>query len=532
MSENEDKNEEFELRQFMRNKYFYGKLMTVTDFELEQEYFNRKRYLLNRLIYGKGLLCGFRHFKVLTENSSEEVSIIFKDGGVAFDSLGQEIVVPKNVEKKILVKSDKSFNKNDFRDITYLYLKYSPRYSSLASEHVTLASNSQDSLNGCPRILEDFEVIASVNYPEEEKNEMRSCTADARTDTKVFFVAVKKDSKGELSIDEVESSLWRYYLKDHIGSSTRNVSATGILHFKDFNTNTITSNLIDPKLGKGPIFVQLGQETEDGIKVTTGDDGDLWEKGFSKLHLGAIIEPHSGKFRVKVVFDDDENDRKSIRVRWWAFVADKIYKAEEVDGEAEAEVIIKKFNFVSDPEVEAKIVENGLCESGVKNCMTDGKILGGDHYARIEKGLTLIKKDKALIKAYVALNGNQTKLAKLIIEQEQDEERTLMENEEWYVGGGWVLEVEDIYKELVPPTAEIKISFKEKEPKYFKVSKGSLVTYCDDIDGETGVPLFVTYVRDINIPGTDIEFNNLTLSRESNIILKYTWAISNIVELD
>jgi hypothetical protein len=232
---------------------------------------------------------------------------------------------------------------------------------------------------------------------------------------------------------------------------------------------------------------------------------------------------------MKMVFDNDEIDRKSIRVRWWAFMADKIYKAEEVEEETEAEVILKKFNFVSDPEVEAKIVKNGLCESGAKNCMTDGKILGGDHYARIEKGLTLIKKDKGLIKAYVALNGNQTKPAKLIIEQEKDEERTLMEDEEWYIGGGWVLEVENIYKDIMPPTAEIKISFKEKEPKYFKVSKGSLVTYCDDIEGETGVPLFVTYIHDIN---TNIEFNNLMWSREPNIVLKYTWAISNTVELD
>lgn len=524
MPENEEKNEELELRQFMRNKYFYGKRMTVTDFELEQEYFNRKRYLLNRLIYGEGLLCGFRHFKVLTGNSNGEVSIIFEDGGVALDSLGQEIVVPKNVEKKILFESDESFNKNGFSDIAYLYLKYSPRCSSLASEHEMITSNSQKSQDGCPRILEDFEVIESVNHPEEEKNKMGSCTADAKTDTKVFFAAIKKDSNGELSIDEEESSLWWHYLKDR-----NNVSATGIVHFKDFDTNTITSNLIDPKLGKGPIFVQLGQETEEGQKIMTGDAGDLWEKGFSKLHLGAIIEPHSGKFRVKVVFDNGEIDRKSIRVRWWAFMADKIYKAEEVEEEAEAEVILKKFNFVSDPEVEAKIVENGLCESGAKNCMTDGKILGGDHYARIEKGLTLIKKDKGLIKAYVALNGNQTKPAKLIIEQEKDEERTLMEDEEWYIGGGWVLEVEDIYKDIMPPTAEIKISFKEKESKYFKVSKGSLVTYCDDIEGETGVPLFVTYIHDIN---TNIEFNNLMWSREPNIVLKYTWAISNTVELD
>ncbi|HPS88674.1 MAG TPA: hypothetical protein PLC35_01660, partial [Methanosarcina vacuolata] len=93
-------------------------------------------------------------------------------------------------------------------------------------------------------------------------------------------------------------------------------------------------------------------------------------------------------------------------------------------------------------------------------------------------------------------------------------------------------EVEDIYKDLMPPTAEIKISFKENEPKYFKVSKGSLVTYCDDIEGETGVPLFVTYVHDINIPGNDTSLNNMLLSKEPYLVLKYTWAISNKVGMD
>ena len=66
--------EESTLHQFQRNKYFYGKLMTVRDFELEQEYFNGKRYLLNRLIHGKGLLYGFSDLE-LSPGGSDEVQI-------------------------------------------------------------------------------------------------------------------------------------------------------------------------------------------------------------------------------------------------------------------------------------------------------------------------------------------------------------------------------------------------------------------------------------------------------------------------
>ena len=41
-----------------RNNYFFAKLMTVRDFFAEQTYFNNKRWLLNRLIHGWGVVCG------------------------------------------------------------------------------------------------------------------------------------------------------------------------------------------------------------------------------------------------------------------------------------------------------------------------------------------------------------------------------------------------------------------------------------------------------------------------------------------
>ena len=43
---------------FARNRYFYGKLLTVRDFEVEQRYHCTKRELLNRLLHGAGVVCG------------------------------------------------------------------------------------------------------------------------------------------------------------------------------------------------------------------------------------------------------------------------------------------------------------------------------------------------------------------------------------------------------------------------------------------------------------------------------------------
>ncbi len=69
-----------------RNNYFYGKLMDELHFRMEQTYINRKRWLLNRLSLGTGVLCGL---KVEAKNGQVCVS-----PGVAIDALGREIIVP------------------------------------------------------------------------------------------------------------------------------------------------------------------------------------------------------------------------------------------------------------------------------------------------------------------------------------------------------------------------------------------------------------------------------------------------------
>ena len=47
-----------ELKTPVRNRYFYGKLLDVFHFELEQSYFNAKRWRLNRRVFGFGVICG------------------------------------------------------------------------------------------------------------------------------------------------------------------------------------------------------------------------------------------------------------------------------------------------------------------------------------------------------------------------------------------------------------------------------------------------------------------------------------------
>jgi hypothetical protein len=78
-----------ELSPPVRNRYFYGKMLDAYHFELETNYFNAKRSLINRMVHGYGVLCGI---DVLAGKPSYSVMLA---PGVAIDRWGREVVVPK-----------------------------------------------------------------------------------------------------------------------------------------------------------------------------------------------------------------------------------------------------------------------------------------------------------------------------------------------------------------------------------------------------------------------------------------------------
>ena len=72
---------------FERNNYFYGKQFTVRDLLQEQSYFNDKRYLINRMVLGWGVVCGLDVYWNPKKRS------IVVEPGMALDCCGHEIVV-------------------------------------------------------------------------------------------------------------------------------------------------------------------------------------------------------------------------------------------------------------------------------------------------------------------------------------------------------------------------------------------------------------------------------------------------------
>jgi hypothetical protein len=101
---------------FKRNNYFYGKLLTTADFQAEQNYFINKQRLINRTLFGKGVVSG------LEVTADKSAGIIRLSEGFALDGYGREIVLPKQMMFNLTQKyTQKEVGKT--RDL-FVWIKY------------------------------------------------------------------------------------------------------------------------------------------------------------------------------------------------------------------------------------------------------------------------------------------------------------------------------------------------------------------------------------------------------------------------
>lgn len=107
---------------FVRNNYFYGKLLSVRDFQEEQKYFNDKRRLSHFLTTGAGVVSGMN--VVLLDETT-----IALEKGFALDYMGREIVVAESVTKK--VSTIKGFDDLEDTENVYICIAYDEREDEL-----------------------------------------------------------------------------------------------------------------------------------------------------------------------------------------------------------------------------------------------------------------------------------------------------------------------------------------------------------------------------------------------------------------
>lgn len=141
---------------FERNRYFYGKLLTVRDFESEQKYLNDKRRLLNRLLFGSGVVAGMQVVAVDDKTITVEM-------GLAIDYIGREIVVPSPVTLKLSMID--GFTNNEYKKNVYLYVAYDEK----GREPVHSVGNSSvrgDEVGEYNRLLESYRLFIKEEAPD------------------------------------------------------------------------------------------------------------------------------------------------------------------------------------------------------------------------------------------------------------------------------------------------------------------------------------------------------------------------------
>ena len=129
---------------FEKNNYFYGKLLSVDDFRLEQQYGNDKRRMLNRFLYGAGVVTGMNVVAV------DDTTVLI-ESGLALDYSGREIVIDEPVARRLQTLDGFGDYEDDY-NTGYLYLCVAYEEEEMQAVHSISHSDGKDN-SGCSTCL-------------------------------------------------------------------------------------------------------------------------------------------------------------------------------------------------------------------------------------------------------------------------------------------------------------------------------------------------------------------------------------------
>ena len=154
------------LRQFERNRYFHGKLMTARDMQLEQEYHRDRLDTLSQHLVGTGTVCGLE----TTVEEDEGILEVTVQPGLAIDSHGRPVVVEHRATEEIELST--------IADEVSVYLEY----NNCVKETVPVPGSEDACGEECTynRIREilvfpssaDFDLAAGESQPEPTHDEL------------------------------------------------------------------------------------------------------------------------------------------------------------------------------------------------------------------------------------------------------------------------------------------------------------------------------------------------------------------------
>lgn len=157
---------------FERNRYFYGKFLSVDDFEAEQRYMNDKRRLLNRFLHGYGVVCGLQ----VVEVDDMTISI---ESGLALDFSGREILMASPITKRLSAIEGYSActEGEEERQALYLCIAYAERKTDPV-HNITRAEADEEEYN---KYAEGYRLFVTTQEAEQESPQFDALYEDRQT---------------------------------------------------------------------------------------------------------------------------------------------------------------------------------------------------------------------------------------------------------------------------------------------------------------------------------------------------------------
>lgn len=261
---------------FERNRYFYGKLLTVRDFEAEQNYVMDKRRLMNRLLFGSGIITGLKVDKI-------DFHTISIQSGAALDNLGREIIVPAPITTRLSLID--GFAQNDSNRELYLCLAYSER----GREPVhTLERNNESigDLSEHNRVQEVYQLILKENPAEFEQYgtmQLKEQRVNFYQDERVkMFMKGPKYAQAGIPFD---------------------------LHIYVVKTNVEAQVILDCKLEMDGVQLQSGSD-----RLTYNDSGNTTRKEY-RIDSQFIARQNGNQAIIRIVDATIRVDGQAISIR-------------------------------------------------------------------------------------------------------------------------------------------------------------------------------------------------------------------------
>lgn len=152
------------LEQFVRNRYFNGKLLTKRDMQAEQEYHTGRLETLARHVLGEGVVCGLETGVTADADGGVTVSI---EPGLAIDHVGRPVVVAEPDEVSFSA-SDLSSDQDGTPDGEFsLFIAF----EGVETEEVPTPGTHDASREDCEhnRVVESYTLAVAPSRPEDRK---------------------------------------------------------------------------------------------------------------------------------------------------------------------------------------------------------------------------------------------------------------------------------------------------------------------------------------------------------------------------